>query len=161
MAWERSGSPQRCKRGRPKDGLTLARALKRHEVLEQLVELATCGRWRGDRECELSLGSSEGTSSSHELVAKCTESAKGEDGRTGRHGRAAFGVGLELRLAAEVVREHRRQHVDLVGDQALARDVAERRVLLRLAEDLLLNPAPVWQPTGGPSCEGQRGSCHV
>src|SRR5690606_38765305 len=60
-----------------------------------------------------------------------------------------LGLRTKLQLAAEVVREHGRQNVELVRDEATRRDVVEGGVLLRLAEELLLDPAAVEEGKDG------------
>jgi len=78
------------------------------KVLEQLVELGPCGLGGCNREREATLGPRERARASYELVADGAERAEGEDGGSGRRGGAAFGLGAQLQLASEVVREHRR-----------------------------------------------------
>lgn len=124
------------------------------KVLKQFVELGSCGRRSGNGEREATLGPSERASASYELVADGAERAKDEDGGPSRCGATTLGLGAQLQLAPEVVREHCRQHIDLVGDQTLARHVAEAGVLLGLAEDLFLQAAAVEERDDGRGGDG-------
>ena len=126
-------------------------------MFEQVVEIVPSSDGRRNGEREPPLWTSQCPSASHELIANSAQSAKGEDRGACRRGRTALGVGAKLKFAAEVVGQHRRQDVDLVGDEALAGYVVEVGVLLGLAEDLLLQPAAVEEGHDGRGGDDEQG----
>src|SRR5690606_12885312 len=63
------------------------------KMLEQRVEVAPGYVWRSNGQRELPVRPSEGTSSSHELVAEGAKTSKDEHGGASRCGAAALGLG--------------------------------------------------------------------